>query len=231
MLKLGNSSKMKKLADMLNINKNQVASFDLPCGYTCPMADKCKSMADKKTGKITDGKSCEYRCYGVSLEAAFPSVRALHWNNFDLLRNSNSIGDMVDMILLAISDKIKVLRIHSFGDFFNKNYFQAWLNVTEKLPDINFVAYTKVLPYLKIDRPKNFSMVYSYGGLLDKNLTDEPTCYVIKSESEAKKLGVEISCKIDNPANDYNFIRSQLSFAILIHGTQPKSAKLKTSLP
>jgi len=221
MLKLGNSSKMKKLADMLAIRKNQVASFDLPCGYTCPMADKCKSMADRKTGIITDGSNCVFRCYGASLESAFTNTRTLHWNNFDLLRNSNNIGDMVDMILSAINDKIKVLRIHSFGDFFNSNYFQAWLNVTEKLSDISFIAYTKVLPYLKIDRPKNFSMVYSHGGLLDKNLDDEPTCYVVKSIEEAQKLGVEVSCKIDNPANDYNFIREQKSFAILIHGTQP----------
>jgi len=120
---------------------------------------------------------------------------------------------------------LKIVRIHSFGDFFNKRYFQAWLNVAEKLPEITFFGYTKVLPYLNIDRPDNFSMVYSYGGKLDNKLKNEPVSYVVKSFLEAEKLGVEVSCQ-KNPADDYNFVREGRSFALLLHGTQPKKARV-----
>ena len=225
LFRLGHSSKMRHLAEMLGLKYNQVASADLVCGYSCPMADKCKAFANRKTGKITDGKNCEYRCYGASLEAAFPSVRALHWNNFDAVQKAKNVGDITDILLEAINSKLKIVRIHSFGDFFNKRYFQAWLNVAEKLPEITFFGYTKVLPYLNIARPDNFSMVYSYGGKLDNNVINEPVSYVVNSIADAKKLDVEVSCQ-KHPADDYNFIRKQKSFALLLHGTQPKKTKL-----
>jgi hypothetical protein len=211
---------MVKLADMLGINKNEIASADMVCGYTCPMADKCKSMADRKTGKIIDSPTCKFRCYGASLECAFTPVRNLHWDNFDTLRNAKTVGKMTDILLNAISSKIKVMRIHSFGDFFNQNYFSAWLNVTEKLSDISFFAYTKVLPFMKIARPANFAMVYSYGGLMDSLVADEPIAYVVDSVAQAEKLGVPLACH-DNPADDYNYVKAGKSFALVIHGTQP----------
>lgn len=228
MFKLGMSSKIKKLAKMLNLSEKQVASADLVCGYSCPCADKCKSYADRITGKLTDAPTCEYRCYGASLEAAFPSVRALHWNNFDLLRHAKTTGEMTDIILAGINPQIKVLRVHSFGDFFNKKYFKAWLNVAEYLPKISFFSYTKVLPYLSIARPDNFKMVYSYGGKLDEQLTDEPTAYVVNSVLDAEKLGIEVSCQSD-PSDDYNFIQAGKSFALVLHGTQPSFAKALTA--
>lgn len=221
MFKLSFNSKMAKLADMLGLHKNQIACADMPCGYTCPMADKCQAFSDRKTGKITAGVNSTFRCYGVNLESAFTNTRKLHWNNFDVIKESKTIGKMTDTILAGMRDNVKILRIHSFGDFFNENYFKAWLNVTEKLPHISFFAYTKVLPFLKVSRPDNFSMVYSYGGKLDNLRTDEPTAYVLKNEDEAKKLGVPIACQKD-PADDYNFILAQKSFGILLHGQQPK---------
>jgi len=221
---LGSSTKMKKLAGFLGIDKKQVASADLPCGYTCPMADKCKSFCNPVTGKIHDAPSCEYRCYGASIEALYPCVRRVHWNNFDALRIAKTTGGMTDVILHAIPSCIKIMRIHSFGDFYNENYFQAWLNVAEKLANITFFSYTKILPYMRIPRPDNFSMVYSYGGKLDHMRIDEPTAYVVDTVADASKLGIELSCQT-HPADDYDFIRAGKSFGLVIHGNQAKHHK------
>lgn len=220
MFKLGQSSKLRELAHMLNLRNSEVASADLVCGYSCPMADKCKSFANRETGKITDGKNTEFRCYGATLEGAFPSVRALHWQNFDTMIKAKTIGKMTDELKQAIKPNLKVLRIHSFGDFFNENYFRAWLNITELFPNISFFAYTKVLPYLSVARPKNFSMVYSYGGLMDEYVTNEPTAFVVNTEKEAKALGIPVACKT-HPADDYKFVLKKKSFALVIHGVQP----------
>jgi hypothetical protein len=224
MIKLSHNSKMKKLADMLHLKHSEVASIDLVCGVTCPMADKCKSIADRKTGKITDGVNTKFRCYGATLEGAFPSVRALHWNNFEVLKTAKTTDNMVNAILPAITEKIKVLRIHSFGDFFNENYFNAWVKIAEKLPQVSFFAYTKVLPLMKKARPDNFSMVYSFGGKMDNMLTDEPTAYVVNSIADADRLGLFPACQ-NNPADDYNMVLAQKSFALVIHGVQPKGTK------
>ena len=220
MFKLGFSSKLKKLAEFLGLRKNQVASADLPCGYTCPMADKCKSFSNPVTGKIHDAPTCEYRCYGASLESAFTPLRKLHWNNFDLVRIAKSSGAITDILLVAMVDTLKVMRIHSFGDFFTPEYFQAWVNVAEKFPKIDFFAYTKMLPYMSISRPDNFSMVYSYGGKLDHMRIDEPTAYVVKSVADAEVLGVPVSCQT-HPTDDYNFVKAGKSFGLVLHGTQP----------
>jgi hypothetical protein len=216
MFRLGSSSKMHKLAIMLKIPFVCIASADVPAGYTCHMAKDCKSYAIRNTGKIHDAPTCKFRCYAASCESRFPDVRKLHWNNFDALRIAKTSGKMTDLILDGISDKIKVLRIHSFGDFFSDNYFQAWVNVTEHMPKITFFAYTKMLDYMKIDRPGNFSMVYSMGGILDGMVKNEPFCRVVDKPS--KKLPV--ACK-NSPADDYNYILSGQSFEIVIHGTQP----------
>ena len=225
MLKVSRSKKMKLLAQMLGLPQTKVASVDLVCGYTCPMALQCKSYADRKTGKVTDAKGSTFRCYGTSLEAAFPPTRALHWHNYDLLRNAGTVGAMTDILVAGLSDKLKVVRVHSFGDFFNENYFQAWLNTAEKFPNTTFFAYTKVLPYVRATRPDNFYMVYSYGGRLDSELTTEQTAYVVKDTSEAEALGVPVSC-VAHGADDYNFIKAGLSFALLLHGVQPKKVRV-----
>lgn len=223
MFKLGSSRKMEKLADLIGLNKNQVASADLPCGFTCPFADKCKSYADKITGKITDASTCEFRCYGTSLESAFPSVRALHWNNFDVIQNAKKEGNITDVLLSAISEKIKVIRIHSFGDFFTDVYFQAWVNVAEKLSTVSFFTYTKGLHLLDVPKPDNFSMIYSFGGKMDNQVNGQPVAYVVNTVADAEKIGVPVACQ-SHPADDYNFIKQGQSLALLLHGTQPAKA-------
>ena len=57
-----------------------IATFSIPAGHTCPGADKCMARANRLTGKISDGKSQEFRCFSASSEAAFSSVRESRWH-------------------------------------------------------------------------------------------------------------------------------------------------------
>lgn len=213
------NSKIQKLAVYLGFQKNQVASFDLPAGYTCPAARACRSYAHKVTGKITDGKGAEFRCYAASSEAVFKSARISRWKNFDALRSAGE--DMVSLILGSLPPNLKVLRIHSSGDFFNKKYFDAWVAVARLNPNIMFFGYTKILPYVKAYKPDNFRLVYSFGGTMDALVTDEPVCYVVKTVADGIAQGLSISCQ-ENPVDDYDYIMNGKSFAIAVHGTQPK---------
>lgn len=212
--------KLVELARLLNLKKGEVVSFDLPAGYTCPMANACLSYAHKYTGKIRDGKESQFRCYAASSESAFTNTRKAHWRNFELLKGLGS-NQMANAILESLPKKAKVVRIHASGDFFNKTYFNAWLKVAKARPDIQFFGYTKVLEYAKASKPSNFNLVYSYGGKQDSLLSNEPTCYVVKNESEAKKLGLPVACPDSSKADDYFYIINKISFAIILHGTQP----------
>lgn len=218
MLKLSfNNSKLRKLQEYLHLPKRSVGSFDLPAGYTCPMARECKSYSNRVTGKITDGKEMVFRCYAASTEAVFTQTRELRWHNFDLLHGLNT-EEMATTINSSIPNNVKVLRVHSSGDFFSHEYFMAWVRVAEMRPEITFFGYSKVLDCVNAVKPKNFHLVYSFGGASDMQITNEPVVRVVKSIDDARSLPVV--CQ-SNPADDYEFIVSGKSFAILIHGVQP----------
>ena len=215
------NSKLKKLAKYLNLKNKQVVGFDLPAGWTCKMADMCLCRANRKTGKLTDGKNMQFRCYAASGEAAFSMTRRMRWNNFDALRKL-SLHDMVALIEKSLPLNVKVVRIHSSGDYFSLDYFHAWLMVALLHPEITFFGYSKILDYVriaKITNLPNFKLTYSFGGKQDAELKNEPTSYVVKTIADGEKMHLPVSC-VTNPTDDYDFIMAGVNFALPIHGTQ-----------
>lgn len=202
-----------------------IATFSLPAGFTCPKAMDCLSKSDKETGKIKDGKNIKFRCFSASAEALYPNVRKSRWNNFEQLKGG-TIGYMFNLINDSLP-KHKIIRIHVSGDFFSYNYFVAWMEVAKNNPDKLFYAYTKCLSFwLRYEKmygiPKNFILTASYGGkeddLIQKN--NLRSAIVVESVEEAKEKGLKIDHD-DSLARD----KSVKSFALLIHGVQPKGKK------
>ncbi len=89
------------------------------------------------------------------------------------------------------------IRIHGSGDFFNQHYFDAWLRVCEKNPDLLFWAFTKSIQFWvnRLDRmPSNFIMQASRGGRQD-HLIDEcnlKSATVFRTIEEARLSGLPI---------------------------------------
>src|SRR5262245_484304 len=117
------NEKLRKLCDALGLPYSQAASFSLPAGWTCPSASICLAKADRKTGEITDGPDATVRCYAASLEAAFPAVREMVWRNLEALKGLGREA-MADLIAKYLPE-VKVLRIHTHGDFFSEPYLRA----------------------------------------------------------------------------------------------------------
>ncbi len=230
-LKFSDSSKQAKLKALAN-QYGRIYSFSLPSGYSCSFARECLSKSDRSTGRVTDGKDTLYRCFSATTEAAFPSARNQRWHNFDLLRKYKSCADcMAQLILRSMPKvgKVSVIRIHIGGDFFNQFYFDAWLIVATNRPDVKFYAYTKSLPYLinRLDSiPNNLELNASRGGSRD-NLIEEynlKAAEVVFHPSEAEKLNLEID------HDERHAINPGPSFALLLHGTQPKDSKASSAL-
>ena len=211
--------------------KLDVYTFSLPAGHSCPSADDCLSKSHKVTGKITDGGNTLYRCFAASNEASFPSARNSRWSNFDQLRKMSK-WEMVQSISSAIPDKALVVRIHVSGDFFNQDYFDAWMMVARTMPTKLFYAYTKSLPYwvhyisagYKI--PTNVNLTASYGGKQD-NFIEQfglKSATVVFHPEEAAMLGLEIDH--DDSLAKYG----TKSFALLLHGTQPAKSDASLAL-
>jgi hypothetical protein len=199
----------------------RIATFSLPAGWACPSAFNCLSKANPETGKLTDGPNCLFRCYAATSEARLPAVRRSRWHNLNLLKECCTTAKMTELILASLPKEFDLIRIHVSGDFFSDAYFKAWLEVARQRPGIIFYGYTKSIRFW-IDNqasiPANFRLVASMGGKEDSlaKMHNLVTAVVVYSPEEAEQKGIEID------HDDSHAINPVKSFALLIHGGQPK---------
>lgn len=209
-----------------------IVTFSIPSGYTCPGAKACLSKAHADTGKITDGPQIQFRCFSATQESAFRNVRNLRWHNYDLLTKEKDQGKLVAMLSdgldRVVTRKIVAVRVHVAGDFFSQLYFDAWMEVATKYPELKFYAYTKSLPYWVARLgliPKNFSLIASEGGKHDKLIATYklPKAVVVFHPAEAEALNLAID-------HDDQLAIAGKTFALLLHGTQPAGSTAAQAL-
>ena len=220
------NAKLKKMLKELSL---KLKTFTLPAGHSCPAAKDCLSKADRETGKIKDGPDTEFRCFAASAEATYPSLRKMVWRNFELIKATlkNSVDACADLICKSLPKKFDILRVHVGGDYFSKQYLQAWIEVAKRNPDKLFYSYSKSLHFFKeFALPENLVLTASRGGKHD-NLIDLhgwKEALVVYSEQEAIDKGLEID------HDDTHAAFGKENFALLIHGTQPKGSAASIAL-
>jgi len=227
------NGKLKKMAKRLGV---KLKTFTLPAGYTCGGAKDCLAFADRKTGKVKDGKDTQFRCFMASLEATFPSLRAMVWENYeqlqvtlkqDKLAGFENSPHTADLIHNSLPKKFDVMRVHVGGDYFSKEYLQAWIEVAQRNPDKVFYSYSKSLHLFKqFALPENLVLTASRGGKYDDliDLHAWKEALVVFSEAEAEERGLEID------HDDSHAAFGKEDFALLIHGTQPAGSAASLAL-
>lgn len=232
------NTKLKKLYEFKPLapylNKRKVYSFDLLSGWCCPYAKDCKSkVVETDEGlRVQDGPHTQFRCYSASQEAIYRNAYNKRKANWDAIRGL-ATGKIVKLIESVMPKNLGVCRIHAAGDFINQRYFFAWCKIAERHPDILFYAYTKCLPYwvaYGVDSvPLNMVLTASCGGRADSMIDEHDlrSVKVVYSESEAKRLGLELD-NDDSHASDPN--KQYEDFALLIHGIQPKDSEAAEAL-
>lgn len=221
--KIENLKKVHNLKKYLKDGK-KVYSFDLLSGYSCPFANDClaKVILIENKKKVKDGPNTEFRCFSASQEAVYPNVYNLRKNNFDTIRQYKTSEDMAQAIEAAMPPDLGICRIHVAGDFFNLEYLMAWVLVAKRNPYKLFYAYTKSIGYwVKVLGliPDNLILTASFGGRQD-NLIEKYNlrfAKVVYSEDAANGLPIDHD---DSHAADP--VEKNKSFALLIHGIQPK---------
>jgi hypothetical protein len=205
-----------------------VYSFDLLSGVTCPFAHDCHSRAVLRADgsrSIQDGRHTLFRCFSASQEVAYTNVFLARRANMDIIMPlaSKSPTAAADALCEAMPADAGCIRIHVAGDFKLLNYFDAWLQVAERNPGRRFYAYTKSIPFWvrRMDQlPPSLLLTASRGGKADC-LIDEHglrEARVVYSEAEAAALGMEVD------HDDSHAAMPGPSFALLIHGIQPKGS-------
>ena len=227
MMKLKFGDPNAKLKKMLKKLKLKLKTFTLPAGHTCPGAQDCLSRSDRVTGKVKDGKDTEFRCFMASAEARSPSLRKLVWHNLDLIKTTmtnawrykkDKITELANLIHNSLPEKFDIMRVHVGGDYFSKEYLQAWIEVAKRNPERIFYSYSKSLHLFKeFALPENLVLTASRGGKYDDliDLHGWKEAAVVYSEEEAEARGLEID------HDDTHAAFGKENFALLIHGTQP----------
>lgn len=115
-------------------------TWSLPSRTTCPYATEM----------------CKRRCFAKKNET-FKTVRDSRHRNLDETYKDTFVSDMIKHFEYHLQrpkakDKLIIVRIHTSGDFYNLDYFDKWVKVSEHFKNnknIMFQAYTKSMPILK----------------------------------------------------------------------------------
>jgi hypothetical protein len=126
-----------------------------------------------------------------------------------------------------LPEKFDIMRVHVGGDYFSKEYLQAWIEVAKRNPTRIFYSYSKSLHLFKeFALPENLVLTASRGGKYDDliDLHGWKEALVVYSEQEAEEKGLEID------HDDTHAAFGKENFALLIHGTQPKGSAASQAL-
>lgn len=105
---------------------------------------ECKEREKCKKPKMCPGASiiCNTRCYQNNTMTL--NTRRKLFKNFLASKNSNFSVLMEDALNNQVLKKgIHYFRIHSLGEFYDREYFEKWVHIAELMPGIQFTAYTK----------------------------------------------------------------------------------------
>lgn len=223
------NAKLKKLETTLG---GRVYSFDILSGHTCPYARDCHSRAIETSEgvRIADGVETVFRCFSASQEVSFPTVYRARKTNMDAIlpAAADDPARAADMLLSALPSDADIVRIHVAGDFKTRNYFRAWQLVAAAEPKRLFYAYSKSLPFWVGSEEfaadgvaENFRLTASRGGHADRLIDAHGLreARVVFSEAEAEALNLPID------HDDSHAATRGGSFALLIHGAQPKGSE------
>lgn len=130
-----------------NTKTGKIPAFSIAPGMTCSAA-ACRSCYNEG-------------CYARKLYQLRPTVKKAWDENTEAARHDLA---RVENALNAYIAKYKprFFRVHVSGDFFSREYAQAWARIASNHPETRFLAFTKQFDNVRgIAFPDNFSLVLS----------------------------------------------------------------------
>lgn len=222
----------EKLRKLMRRTGRLVWSFSTLAGHTCPFAKDClvKAVRTPQGMRKQRGPDTLFDCFSASQEVLYPGLYNQRAHNSRLIAiAAKSTEEAARAIIENLPMAAGLLRLNVGGDFQTLAYFDSWLIVARRMPQILFYGYTKSLPFL-IKRwavlPDNFVFTASRGGTHD-HLIDEHNlreAVVVGTDYEARKLGLPVDHDDTHAAFPSGQGREH-SFALLIHGSQQTGSR------
>lgn len=136
---------------LISSDETRFLIWSIPAVKTCPFRTK----------------QCEKNCYARKAEKAYPGCIESRERNLAFTESEDFVPFMVDALHYIASlknyrtAKHITVRIHESGDFYSLAYLKKWVAIAEAcrdIPNIDFAAYTKSLPYLAMLVKEGYSL-------------------------------------------------------------------------
>lgn len=158
-----------------NIKMGNISSVSLPPLKTCS-ADACKTCAKEK-------------CYALKIYKLRKTVREAYDRNLRILQNEpEQYWREVEAAIMLTT----TFRFHVSGDIYNLDYLKHMVELANKYPHCEMIAFTKKFDicneWLATNGfcfPRNLHVIYSaWRGLKINNPFDMPECHIIYKNGE-----------------------------------------------
>jgi hypothetical protein len=128
-------------------SENQFIVWSIPALVTCPYSTQL----------------CRKYCYAKKTERIYKRTRSARAQNLIDSMQDDFAERMIEAIKEKVQERKKVwVRIHEGGDFYSREYFQAWMSIARALPNIRFMAYTKSIDFIEAETiPNNVTLRFS----------------------------------------------------------------------
>lgn len=211
---LAKNKKIKQSGnDKVTVYNFGIPAFQSAAGLrTCPLAGTCK-----------------IGCYATQGAYAWSNVQAAYESRLKATLQSNFSEVMTELIKVknkTAERQVKqlIIRIHDSGDFYSKEYLEKWLKVINRFPNVKFYAYTKMVPLFNLFKkqgriPRNFTVIYSEGGVMDKLIKpSDRHARVFPDYESLVRAGYSDASK-----NDLVAIGQNKKIGLIYHGAKSKT--------
>jgi hypothetical protein len=161
--------------------------------------------------------ACAKGCYALAGAYRFSNVAQAFERRLTATQDESFVHLMIQDIDRQRAERI---RIHDSGDFYNEEYLDRWIRIMRARPQVEFYAYTKMVSLFKRrskDLPKNFTVIYSFGGTEDRliDVKRDRHSLVFESEAQLKARGYSDASNQDDVALGKN-----PKIGLVYHGTK-----------
>lgn len=142
-------------------------------------------------------KDCIKGCYAVQGFHGMSWVKNAKERRLEATRQHDFVYRIYEEIKRR---KVKILRIHDAGDFYSAKYRYDWMTIIHQNPEVQFYAYTKMVPHFKGLNPyNNFKIIFSYGGIWDHVIDHErdPHSIVFPDHESLMEAGYDDATESD----------------------------------
>jgi hypothetical protein len=182
------------------LSGNKFYIFNLPAEKTCPGSTEF----------------CRNKCYAKKAEKIYPSVLPCRMNNLNESKEKDFSSKVINF--LNKNKKREFFRIHEAGDFYDQNYLNKWIEITNNFPEIKFLAFTKSFNLDFSNVPKNLQLVMSIMPDTTKEAPKKfPTAYAGNCKGMNKEKTLECPGSCTNCGMCWDLSKTKLNVHFNIH--------------